>query len=190
MVNVLYFSISTLLSICAVSSMVVGCSFWTSPFPGMLLKCFMMISRWCLLPHLTHIIITFVFTSHNRCSSSGKESVFLNLLHFLFDHISVFSNCNTYWHACVFLITYYYYYYYRTPSPHLLSQDSPPRYFSWTNSDLHRSGFKFQTAVPPLLCVMFQVRVQPSSVVILLNAFLLWHPHFSLYLLLIFRWLQ
>ena len=39
----------------------------------------------------------------------------------------------------------------------LLSQAFSPRYFSWTNGDPHRSGFKFQTAVLSVLCAMFQV---------------------------------
>jgi hypothetical protein len=38
-----------------------------------------------------------------------------------------------------------------------LSQAFSPRYFSWTNGDPHRSGFKFQTAVLSVLCVMFQI---------------------------------
>ena len=37
----------------------------------------------------------------------------------------------------------------------LLSQAFSPSYFSWTNGDPHRSGFKFQTAILPVLCVMF-----------------------------------
>ena len=49
-------------------------------------------------------------------------------------------------------------------------------YFSsWTNGDPHRSGFKFQTAVLSVLCVMFQVQL--SFVVNLLNVFLLWLPN-------------
>jgi len=39
--NLLYFYISTFRSMCAVANMAVFCSFLTSCFPGMLLKCFL-----------------------------------------------------------------------------------------------------------------------------------------------------
>ena len=39
----------------------------------------------------------------------------------------------------------------------LFSQTFSSWYFSWTNNDPHRSGFKFQTAVLSALCVMFLV---------------------------------
>ena len=58
---------------------------------------------------------------------------------------------------------YYYYYYYR-----LLSQTFSSWYFSRTNGDPHRSGFKFQTAVISVLCVMF--KLQLSFVLSLLKA--------------------
>jgi hypothetical protein len=41
----------------------------------------------------------------------------------------------------------------------LLPQAISPRYFCWTSGDPHRSGFKIQTAVLSVLCVMFQVRL-------------------------------
>ena len=63
-----------------------------------------------------------------------------------------------------------------------------PWYFSGTDNDPHRSGFKFQTAVPPVLRVTFQVQL--SFVLNLLNGLLLWLPNVSLNLLLPFRWLQ
>jgi hypothetical protein len=40
-----------------------------------------------------------------------------------------------------------------------LSQAFSSWYFSRTNGDPHRSGFKFQNAVISVLCVMFQVRL-------------------------------
>jgi hypothetical protein len=39
----------------------------------------------------------------------------------------------------------------------LVSQAFSPWYLSWTNGDPHRSGFKFQTAVLSVSCVMFLV---------------------------------
>jgi len=59
----------------------------------------------------------------------------------------------------------------------LLSQAFTIWYFSWTNGDPHHSGFKFQTAVLPILCVMFLVQL--PFVVNLLNVFLVWLPNFS-----------
>jgi hypothetical protein len=43
---------------------------------------------------------------------------------------------------------YYYYYYYHHHHHHrLLSRAFSSWYLSWTNTDLHRSGFEFHTAV-------------------------------------------
>jgi hypothetical protein len=39
----------------------------------------------------------------------------------------------------------------------LLSQAFSSWYFPWTSGYVHRSGFKFHTAVLSVLCVMFQV---------------------------------
>jgi hypothetical protein len=52
------------------------------------------------------------------------------------------------------------------------------------NGDIHRSDFKFQTAVLSVLCVMFQVHV--SFVVNLLNVSLVWLSDFFKNLLLLF----
>ena len=55
----------------------------------------------------------------------------------------------------------------------LLSQAFPlPWHSTWTNSDPHRSDFKFQTAVPSVLRVTLQVQL--SVVVNMLNVLLLW----------------
>jgi hypothetical protein len=59
---------------------------------------------------------------------------------------------------------------------------------SWPNDDPHRSGFKFQTAVLSVLCIMFESQL--SFVVNLLNVFLVWLPNFFLNLLLLCRSLQ
>jgi len=67
--------------------------------------------------------------------------------------------------------------------PCLLSQAFPPQYFSWTNSDLHRSDcgtFRIVCAVP---CTA-------AFVVTLLNVILVQLPNFSIKLLLLFRWLH
>jgi hypothetical protein len=50
-----------------------------------------------------------------------------------------------------------------------LSQIFSSWYFSWTNGDPHRSGFKLDTAVLSILCVMFQLYL--SFVVNLSNVF-------------------
>ena len=63
----------------------------------------------------------------------------------------------------------------------LLSQ----AFSSWNNGDPHRSCFQFQTAVLPVLCVLFPVQL--SFVVNLLNIFLLCLPNFDLTLLLRFH---
>jgi cobalamin synthase len=78
MIHVLYFSISAFLSMCAVSSMAVGCSCSTSPFPGTtyVAQVFHDDFEVVSVTPLTHIIITFVLTSHMRCSSSGEVFVF------------------------------------------------------------------------------------------------------------------
>jgi hypothetical protein len=70
----------------------------------------------------------------------------------------------------------------------LVTVFSPCYFSSLTNGDPHRSGFKFQTAVPSVLRVMFQVQL--SFVVNLLNVLLLWLTNLSLSLLLLFLWLQ
>jgi len=69
-----------------------------------------------------------------------------------------------------------------------LSQVSYLLYFSWTNGDPHRSGFKFQTAALSVLCVTFHVQL--SFVGYLLNVCLVWFSDFSLKVLLLFRGLQ
>ena len=48
----------------------------------------------------------------------------------------------------------------------------------WIKGDLHRSGFKFQTAVLTALYMMFLVQL--SVLVDLLSFFLVWIPNFSL----------
>ena len=70
----------------------------------------------------------------------------------------------------------------------ILSQASSSRYFSRTNNDTRRSGYKFQTAVLDVLRVMFQVQL--SFVANLLNIFLVWLPNFSWKPLLLFGWLH
>jgi hypothetical protein len=87
-------------------------------------------------------------------------------------------------------VYYYYYYYYNNKilSTLLLSHTFSPWYFSWTNSDLHRSGFKFQTALLSVLSVMFHIQL--SFVVNLFNIFLVWLSNISSNLSLLFRWLQ
>jgi hypothetical protein len=70
----------------------------------------------------------------------------------------------------------------------LLPQAFSPRYFFCKNGDPHRSGFKFQTAVLSVLCVMFQVHL--SFVLNLLNVFPVRLPNVSVNILLLFRWLQ
>jgi hypothetical protein len=49
-----------------------------------------------------------------------------------------------------------------------------PRYFSWTSGDPHRSGFKFQTVILSVLCVMFQVLL---LILITITLLLLLLPH-------------
>ena len=62
-------------------------------------------------------------------------------------------------------------------------------YFPVTNSgDTHRSGFRFQTPVIFVKCVIFPIT--SVFVVSLLNIFLVWITNISLNLLLKFRFLQ
>ena len=66
--NLLYFYISTIRSMCAVPNMAVFCSSWTSCFPGTLLTYFL--NDFETVPVATVITgITFVFTFHMRCIS-------------------------------------------------------------------------------------------------------------------------
>jgi hypothetical protein len=59
----------------------------------------------------------------------------------------------------------------------ILSQAFYPWYFSWANCDPHRSGFKYQTAVLSILCLMFLAQLF-FFVVNLLTVFLVQLPKF------------
>ena len=85
LLNLLYFSISTFRSMCAVSNLAVFCNYSTSCFPGILLTYF--------LNDFEIVPVAFVFTFHMRCISIVRSLYFRNL-------------------SASFLITYYYYYYY------------------------------------------------------------------------------
>ena len=73
--NLLYFYISTLRSMCAVPNMAVFCSSLTSCFPGMLLTYFF--NDFEIVPVAPIITgITFVFTFHTRCISIVRSLYF------------------------------------------------------------------------------------------------------------------
>ena len=89
--NLLYFYISTIRSMCAVPSTAVFCSSMTACFPGMLLTYFL--NDFEIVPVAPIITgITFVFTFHMRCISIVRS------LYFRIFSVSI-------------LITYYYYWY-------------------------------------------------------------------------------
>ena len=73
--NLLYFYISTLRSMCAVPNMAVFCSSLTSCFPGMLLTYFL--NDFEIVPVAPVVTgITFVFTFHMRCISIVRSLYF------------------------------------------------------------------------------------------------------------------
>ena len=73
--NLLYFNIRTLRSMCAVPNMAVFCSALTSCFPGMLLTYFL--NDFEIVPVAPIVTgITFVFTFHMRCISILKSLYF------------------------------------------------------------------------------------------------------------------
>ena len=168
--NLLYFYISTFRSMGAVHNMAVFCSSLTSCFPGMLLTYFL--NDFEIVPVASIITaITFVFTFHIRCISIVRSLYIRNfsasfLITFLSPEIATSINVHvplslsrimmsglllgiilsvcTFWFLLLLLLL-------------SLVQTFSSWHFSWTSGDPHRSGFKLHTAVPSVLCVMFQV---------------------------------
>ena len=90
--NLLYFYVSTLWSMCAVPNMAVFWSSLTSCLPGMLLTYFLNVFE--IVPVACIITgITFVFTFHMRCISVVRSLYFKIFSAFFFNHISVSWDC-------------------------------------------------------------------------------------------------
>ena len=93
--NLLYFYISTFLSMCAVLNMSVFCSSLTSCFPGTLFTYFLNDFEIVpVAPIITGII--FVFTFHMHCISIVRSLYFRTFSASFFNHISVSWDCNVY----------------------------------------------------------------------------------------------
>ena len=91
--NLLYFYISTFRSMCAVPSMAVFCSSFTSCFPGMLLTYFL--NNFEIVPVAPIITgITLIFTFHMRCISVVR-SLYFRIIIIITTTTTTSSYCNS-----------------------------------------------------------------------------------------------